>query len=57
MYCIDWNDDDPFEITGDINDDNYTRMEIIIAPCHYLHTMNGYDKDEISPECIADLEE
>ena len=56
MYCMDWNDDDPFEITGALNDDDYTRIEIMIAPCNYLHTMNGYQDDTIGTECIADLE-
>ena len=53
---MDWNDDDPFELNGDINDDDYTSIEVILTPCNYLHTMNGYREDKIDPECIADLE-
>ena len=57
MLCIDWNDDDPFEITGTEQDDEYTRLEIIFLPCNYIHTMLDYKEDSISPDCVADLDE
>ena len=57
MYCIDWNDDEPIEMIGNETDDDYARLEVVLAPCNYLHTMFDYQDDTISPECIADLNE
>ena len=54
MFCIDWNDDDPIELTGDFEEEDYTRFDIILTPCNYLHTMHGYQGDFVSPECIRD---
>ena len=56
MFCIDWNDDDPIEIGGRPQDEDYTRFEVIFLPCNYIHTMLNYTEDSISPECIADLD-
>ena len=56
MFCLDWNDEDPFEILGTEQDDEYTRIELIFTPCNYIHTYLGYTEDTISPECIADLD-
>ena len=56
MYCIDWNDDDPFELIGESSqDDNYARIDVTLTPCNYLHTMLDYQDDSISPECIGDI--
>ena len=57
MFCIDWNDDNPIEVGGRPQDEDYTRFEVIFLPCNYIHTMLGYTEDSISPECIADLDE
>ena len=57
MFCLDWNDDEPFELIGNSIDDNYTRLEIVLVPCNYMHTQLGYQDDSINPECIGDLEE
>ena len=38
-------------------DADYVRLEVILVPCNYLHTMMDYRDDSISPECIGDLEE
>ena len=54
MFCIDWNDNDPIELIGDFEEDDYTRFDIILTPCNYLHTMHGYQGDFVSPECIRD---
>ena len=29
MYCIDWDDEDPFEIYGNENDDDYARLDVV----------------------------
>ena len=57
MLCIDWKDDNPFEIYGRDQDKDYARLEVIFLPCNYIHTMLDYNEDSISPECIANLEE
>ena len=56
MLCIDWNDERPFMIGGRENDIDYSRLDIVLTPCNYLHTMLDYKEDTISPECIPDLE-
>ena len=57
LLCIDWNDQSEPEISiiGDPSDDNYSRFEVILVPCNYVHTMLGYVGDSINPECIGDL--
>ena len=57
MLCIDWTDVDPIEITGYEYDSDYTRLEVILTPCNYLHTMLDYQEDSIHPECIQNLDE
>ena len=37
LFCIDWDDDDPIEIYGDEIDMNYSRLEILLTPCNYIH--------------------
>ena len=58
MLCLDWNDEEPFEIIGSDIDDDYTRLEVNLVPCNYIHTMLGYQGDfnSISPECVTDLQ-
>ena len=58
MYCLDWNDDIPFEIVGEkVADDDYARLEVMLNPCNYLHTQLGYQDDSIHPECVEGLQE
>ena len=42
MYCVEWNDDEPFEIYGYGQEDNFARIDIIFLPCNYQHTMLGF---------------
>ena len=56
MFCLDWDKQEPIEIIGSDIDDDYTRLEVVLVPCNYMHTMLGYQGDSISPECITDLE-
>ena len=53
MYCIDINDE--LEIIGNENDDDYARLDIVLLPCNYIHTMLGYTDDSVYPECVPDL--
>ena len=58
MFCLDWNDDTPFELVGEkVADDDYARLEVIFVPCNYLHTQLGYDGDSVHPECVGSKEE
>ena len=57
MFCIDWNESEPIEIEGNETDGDYTRLEFVITPCNYIHTMLGSQGDFVSPECIGDLQE
>ena len=57
MFCIDWGKDNPIDIHGYEFDDEYTRLEVILLPCNYVHTQLGYIDDPIHPECVGDLEE
>ena len=57
MFCIDWDDDQPYEIVGYEFDDYYERLEVVLTPCNYIHTHLGYDKDFVGSECIGDLEQ
>ena len=56
MLCLDWDDDEPIELIGVENDNDYTRLEVVLVPCNYIHTQLGYEGDSIHPECITDLE-
>ena len=57
MICIDWQDDDPYQIRGqEFFDDEYIYLDIVLVPCNYVHTMEGYGGDSISSECIRDQE-
>lgn len=42
-------------IGGEYEDDNYTELDIIMAPCNYVHTMYGYTEDSVHPECYTNL--
>ena len=35
----------------------YQRLEFILTPCNYIYTLNGYDQDTVTDECIEDLEQ
>ena len=59
FFCLDWDENDPFSIFGNIDhSSHYTIIEAILSPCNYLHKEvdpNGvYSIDE---ECIIDPEE
>ena len=56
MLCLEWNDEDPLEIKGNELDDDYTRLEVVLLPCNYVHTMLGHTGDSIHPDCVPDLQ-
>ena len=57
MVCLDWNDNDPYELIGYEFDDETTYIDIILVPCNYVHTLGDYRGDSVSPECIGDQEQ
>lgn len=56
MYCIDDADLDAISIYGNERNENYSRLEVILVPCNYVHSYMGYEGDSVHPECIADRE-
>ena len=56
LYCV-----DPLGaelvIFGDYGLPDHKLLEIILVPCNYVHTVDGYTEDFIADECIADLEQ
>ena len=57
LYCINFEDEESVLLTGEFGDDYFTKLDIILAPCNYLHTTNNYTGDSVNPECIPDQEE
>ena len=57
MFCLDWDNNEPIEIIGSDIDDDYTRLEVNLVPCNYMHTQLGYQGDTINPECNGSLDE
>ena len=55
FLCIDWTDDNPVEFVGESNDNDYTRLDVMIVPCNYIHIEMGYEGDSVYPECEGDL--
>ena len=55
MFCIDWDDDDSIELINHEQDYDYARIDVIVTPCNYVHTMLGYEGDSISDEYIGDF--
>ena len=41
MFCIDW-EKEQIEIGGYDQEENYSRLEVVLVPCNYLHTFLGY---------------
>ena len=56
FYCIDWDDDKPFEIYGQTSGLNYQRLEAILVPCNYVHKEFGEVGDYVREECKSDLD-
>ena len=55
MYCIDWYEEEPIVIGGEYEDDYYSELDIILAPCNYVHTVGGYTEDSVHPDCEPNL--
>ena len=54
LFCIDWDNGDPVELVGYEFDDDYTRLEVLLVPCNYVHTLGGYRGDSVHPGCVGD---
>ena len=56
FLCLDWKDNDPFELIGSFIDADHMRLEVILVPCNYVHSRLGYLGDTIKEGCVHDLE-
>ena len=54
MYCLDWTED--ILLHGNERNDEYTRIEVVLNPCNYIHSHLGYEGDRVHPDCIPDLD-
>ena len=59
FFCLDWDDEDPFQIFGNSEfSSNYKVLEAILAPCNYLHKeIDPKGVYSIGEECNTDPEE
>ena len=62
FYCLDWDDEDPFELYGTFGTSSTTStfqmLEFNVMPCNIKHTeVNPEGLFTVSEECITDLEE
>ena len=49
MFCLEWDDSDPFIINGNFEDDNnFVSLDLAFIPCNVLT-----GSAPITPECIA----
>ena len=56
MFCLDWERED-IEIYGNEKNAEYSRLEVVLVPCNYVHTHLGYTEDFVHEDCIASKEE
>ena len=55
LYCIEI--DDSINISGKASSNDFQKLEIIFAPCNYIHTSFGYeDKRPVPDTCVSDLD-
>ena len=54
LYCIDY--DDSIKIAGTGYSLDYEKLEVVFAPCNYLHSTAGYLDRPVPDTCIGDLE-
>ena len=54
MFCFDKNEENL--LYGQEKSSEYQRIDIMLAPCNYIHNQLGETGDTIHPECIADLD-
>ena len=57
FYCIDWDDEEPFEIYGSNLEADYQRMEMILVPCNLKPSGVNTIPDPIVAGCKANLED
>lgn len=54
LFCLDsWEDD--YLIGGEYSSNFYSSLDLILAPCNYIHTEISDFGDSVDPECIPDL--
>ena len=57
LYCLDWDElSDDLEIFGNWRDPSmYQRIEFMLTPCNYVHTLNDYEGDTVTEQCNTNL--
>ena len=55
LFCIEW-DKSEVNLHGNENKKNYEILEIMVLPCNMRQTHLGATEDNISDDCIADLD-
>ena len=51
LYCIDWDDDNPYLIYGIEDDPDYARLDFKLSPCNEISI-----DPEVFPDCNVDRE-
>ena len=57
FLCIDWKEEEPYLIYGKEESADYEFLEVILAPCNYVHKEISEHGLPIDPQCIYDSSE
>ena len=53
LFCVDWDDDNPFVLQGNENNFSFATIDILLLPCNYVHSDYGDIGDFVHKDCIA----
>mmetsp|Transcript_2845 Transcript_2845/g.3879 ORF Transcript_2845/g.3879 Transcript_2845/m.3879 type:complete len:119 (+) Transcript_2845:131-487(+) len=54
LYCLDWDQDINIKGLGSSNENE--KIEVIFAPCNYLHNSYGWVDRPVPADCVADFD-
>ena len=58
LICFDWKDQDmSYLVYGSTTAPSWSRFELLMTPCNYVHRQAGDYGDTVTDECIADAEQ
>ena len=53
--CIDWDDEDPNLVYGKDKDAHSQFIDVVLAPCNYIHDeINENTTETVPKDCIVD---
>ena len=55
FYCIDWENED-LKLQGSWTQSDYQTIDFIFVPCNFIDPSNDFYEENISPNCIRNLE-